>query len=127
MWVTVAVCAVISVGALDMINYNGIASVPDKFTTGSDRILFVHNAGVTLMRTNVEENVAMATHMVQQLQRAETDIVLLLPTGGVSVLDQVREANSAFQMSKDHLHDHLRHALWRLFLTTFACYLRPRP
>jgi len=79
--------AVVSVGALDMVNYNGVDTVPTSFAQGSDRVLFVHNEGVTLMRTNVEENTKMAEHIVAQLKKAKAPIVLLLPEGGVSLLD----------------------------------------
>ena len=41
-----------SCGALDMVNFGAIETVPDKF---KDRNLYVHNAQVTLMRTTPEE------------------------------------------------------------------------
>lgn len=80
--------AVFSVGALDMVNFNNISTVPSMFAGGSDRVLFVHNEGVTLMRTNTEENIEMGQHMVSQLSKATRPIALLIPEGGVSVLDQ---------------------------------------
>ena len=39
---------VVSVGALDMVNFGGIETVPERFR---DRNLYTHNATVTLMRT----------------------------------------------------------------------------
>ena len=44
---------VISVGAMDMVNFGPLDTVPEKF---SDRNLYQHNPTVTLMRTTVEEN-----------------------------------------------------------------------
>jgi len=44
---------VVSVGALDMVNFGPMDTVPEKFRS---RKLHVHNPSVTLMRTTVEEN-----------------------------------------------------------------------
>src|SRR5690606_7809024 len=43
---------VVSVGALDMVNFGGIETVPEKFR---DRNLYRHNPSVTLMRTTPAE------------------------------------------------------------------------
>ncbi len=42
-----------SVGALDMVNFGARETVPERFP---DRLLYVHNPQVTLMRTTPEEN-----------------------------------------------------------------------
>ena len=47
------VAQVVSVGALDMVNFGSMDTVPEKF---KGRNLYVHNPTVTLMRTTVEEN-----------------------------------------------------------------------
>ena len=44
---------VLSLGALDMVNFGALATVPERF---QNRRLHVHNAQVTLMRTTPEEN-----------------------------------------------------------------------
>src|SRR5262249_8450433 len=44
---------VISVGALDMVNFGPPETIPEKF---KDRQFYRHNATVTLMRTTVDEN-----------------------------------------------------------------------
>ena len=44
---------VVSVGALDMVNFGPVATVPERF---SGRLFHVHNPSVTLMRTTPEEN-----------------------------------------------------------------------
>src|SRR4029077_6876147 len=44
---------VLSLGALDMVNFGALATVPEKFR---NRLLHVHNAFVTLMRTTADEN-----------------------------------------------------------------------
>ena len=49
---------VVSVGALDMVNFGSKNTVPEKF---KDRKLYVHNENVTLMRTTAEECEKIAT------------------------------------------------------------------
>ena len=75
---------VLSTGAMDMVNFGGLETVPVQFR---QRNLHVHNAQVTLMRTSVEENIQMAKWMAAKLNRATTPFTLLLPEGGVSLLD----------------------------------------
>ena len=75
---------VISVGALDMVNFGARESVPERFR---DRKLHVHNAQVTLMRTSVEENRQIAGWIANKLNRSTAPLRLLLPEGGVSMLD----------------------------------------
>ena len=75
---------VMSLGAVDMVNFGGIETVPERFR---DRNLHVHNADVTLMRTNAEENRAIARWIADKLNRSTAPVRLLVPTGGVSLLD----------------------------------------
>ncbi len=42
----------VSLGAVDMVNFGGMASVPERF---KERNLYAHNDAVTLMRTTPEE------------------------------------------------------------------------
>lgn len=73
-----------SVGAVDMVNFGARDTVPERF---SDRLLHVHNPQVTLMRTTVEENVAIAEFIAGKLNACEGPVRFLLPTGGVSLID----------------------------------------
>ncbi|GAC1305112.1 MAG: Tm-1-like ATP-binding domain-containing protein [Isosphaeraceae bacterium] len=75
---------VVSVGALDMANFGPIDTVPERF---KGRNLVVHNANVTLLRTNPAENAAIAARMVDALSQTHGPTVLLIPTRGVSALD----------------------------------------
>ena len=75
---------VLSVGAVDMVNFGAKDTVPEKFL---DRNLHVHNAHVTLMRTTRDENVKIAKWIAVKLNRAEVPFTVLLPEGGVSALD----------------------------------------
>ena len=73
-----------SVGAVDMVNFGGVDSVPSRF---ANRHLHVHNPHVTLMRTTADENVEIGRFIAEQLNRCDGPVHVLLPTGGVSLLD----------------------------------------
>ncbi|MDW0113063.1 Tm-1-like ATP-binding domain-containing protein [Sporosarcina saromensis] len=75
---------VVSVGALDMVNFGPFASVPPRF---EGRNFYKHNPTVTLMRTTVEENEQIGQVLAQQLNKAKKDTVLMLPLKGLSALD----------------------------------------
>lgn len=75
---------VMSVGAMDMVNFGAMNTVPEPF---KNRKLHIHNSNVTLMRTTPDENRRCAHWMVAKLQRARGPITLLLPTLGISALD----------------------------------------
>ncbi|KQQ53061.1 Tm-1-like ATP-binding domain-containing protein [Plantibacter sp. Leaf314] len=74
----------VSLGALDMVNFGPRATVPERF---ADRDFFVHNATVTLMRTTVDENRELGARIGRKLAAATGPTVLLIPRGGVSALD----------------------------------------
>jgi uncharacterized protein (UPF0261 family) len=73
-----------SCGALDMVNFGALASVPAQFHT---RRLHVHNPQVTLMRTTAEENARIGRWIGERLNRCEGEVRFLLPEGGVSMID----------------------------------------
>ncbi|GAP38013.1 Tm-1-like ATP-binding domain-containing protein [Piscinibacter sakaiensis] len=73
-----------SVGALDMVNFGPLATVPAE---RRGRRLHVHNADVTLMRTNADELQASGRRLAEQLNRAAGPVRLLLPLRGLSMLD----------------------------------------
>jgi uncharacterized protein (UPF0261 family) len=75
---------VVSVGALDMVNFGPIDSVPDRFRS---RTLHVHNPAVTLMRTTRDENRQLGRTLARKLNAAHGPISVFLPLGGVSALD----------------------------------------
>jgi len=75
---------VLSLGALDMVNFGALATVPDPFR---NRRLHVHNAQVTLMRTTPEENRLFARFISSKLNRAEAPFHILIPEQGLSAID----------------------------------------
>ena len=75
---------VMSLGAMDMVNFGGIETVPEKFR---ERNLYAHNPEVTLMRTTVEENIAIAEWMAEKINRTMAAFTLVIPENGVSMLD----------------------------------------
>lgn len=100
---------VVSVGALDMVNFGGIDTVPDRFR---GRTLYRHNATVTLMRTTADECVEIARRMAVHLNAATGPTAVVLPRRGVSAIDAPGQpfhdpvANQAlFDALRAHLDD----------------------
>jgi uncharacterized protein (UPF0261 family) len=75
---------VVSVGALDMVNFGAEDTVPARFR---DRSLYRHNPSVTLMRTTPAECGEIGKRIGEQLSRATGPVTVLLPLKGVSMLD----------------------------------------
>lgn len=75
---------VVSVGALDMVNFGPMDTVPEKYR---GRNLYKHNPTVTLMRTTAEENAGLGKVIAEKLNLAEGKTALLLPLKGVSGID----------------------------------------
>ncbi len=73
-----------SVGAVDMVNFGALASVPERF---KGRNLYVHNPQVTLMRTTPGENAQIGRWIGERLNACEGQVRFLLPEGGVSLID----------------------------------------
>jgi uncharacterized protein (UPF0261 family) len=75
---------VVSLGALDMVNFGSRETVPAQF---EDRNLYVHNPTVTLMRTTAEENAELGRRIARKLNSADSPTVLFVPLKGVSAID----------------------------------------
>jgi uncharacterized protein (UPF0261 family) len=75
---------VVSVGALDMVNFGPRETVPEKF---SARKFHIHNASVTLMRTTVEENARLGEEIGRKVAASKGPAAILLPQRGVSAID----------------------------------------
>ena len=70
-----------SCGALDMVNFWAMDTVPSQFR---GRTLYRHNANVTLMRTTPEESARIGRFIADKLNRMEGPVRFLIPDGGVS-------------------------------------------
>lgn len=75
---------VVSVGALDMVNFGPMDTVPKKF---EGRKFYPHNPTVTLMRTTPEELEQIGGVIAEKLNMARDKTVLMLPLKGVSGID----------------------------------------
>lgn len=75
---------VLSLGAIDMVNFGALETVPPAFKS---RKLHVHNAQVTLMRTNAEENRRIGHFIAEKLNRSTAPLRLLIPEKGLSLID----------------------------------------
>ncbi|MFO1041275.1 MAG: Tm-1-like ATP-binding domain-containing protein [Planctomycetaceae bacterium] len=80
---------VISVGALDMVNFGPAATVPEKF---KDRKFYQHNPTVTLMRTTVEENRKLGEEIGRKAAAYTGPTCIMIPLKGVSAIDQTGKA-----------------------------------
>lgn len=74
---------VVSVGALDMVNFGPKDTVPDRF---AGRNLYVHNPSVTLMRTTPEECRELGTRLAQRVSSGSAPTAVFLPLKGVSAI-----------------------------------------
>jgi uncharacterized protein (UPF0261 family) len=80
----VGVPQVVSLGALDMVNFGPRETVPPRF---EGRNLYVHNPTVTLMRTTPEECAELGRTIGRKLSGARGPTVLFVPLKGVSMID----------------------------------------
>jgi uncharacterized protein (UPF0261 family) len=76
---------VISLGALDMVNFGPPETVPAKFAS---RRFYQHNPTVTLMRTTPEENDKLGKEIAQKASAARGPTAVLAPLRGVSAIDR---------------------------------------
>lgn len=76
--------AVVSVGALDMVNFGPIETVPERFR---DRRLHVHNPTITLMRTTRDENAELGRRLAGAVGATRGPALVVIPLRGVSAID----------------------------------------
>ena len=74
---------VVSLGALDMVNFGPMDTVPAKF---HDRRFYKHNAAVTLMRTTVAECAELGKLIAHKLNQTHGPTTLFVPLRGVSMI-----------------------------------------
>jgi uncharacterized protein (UPF0261 family) len=74
---------VVSLGALDMVNFGPRETLPPQF---EDRNIYIHNPTVTLMRTTPEECAELGRQIAQKLSAATGPTALFVPLQGVSMI-----------------------------------------
>jgi uncharacterized protein (UPF0261 family) len=74
---------VVSLGALDMVNFGPRETVPERFAS---RNLYVHNPTVTLMRTTPDECAELGRTIGRKLSAATGPTALFVPLRGVSAV-----------------------------------------
>jgi uncharacterized protein (UPF0261 family) len=74
---------VVSLGALDMVNFGPRETVPPQF---EGRNLYVHNPTITLMRTTPDECAELGRTIGRKLSAATGPTVLFVPLRGVSMI-----------------------------------------
>ncbi|MED5286074.1 MAG: Tm-1-like ATP-binding domain-containing protein [Planctomycetota bacterium] len=80
---------VISVGALDMVNFGAPETVPQEF---ADRLFYQHNPVVTLMRTSVSECRQLGEEVGRKVAMSNGPAQVLFPGRGVSAIDAEGQA-----------------------------------
>ena len=75
---------VVSLGALDMVDFGPLETVPPQFR---DRDLYVHNATITLVRTTEAECAELGRIIARKLNAATGPLAVFIPLGGVSMID----------------------------------------
>ena len=74
---------VVSLGALDMVNFGPLETVPERFR---NRNLYVHNPTITLMRTTPDECREIGRIIAEKLNEATGPTELFVPLRGVSAI-----------------------------------------
>lgn len=75
--------AVIAPGCLDMANFGERDTVPEKY---ADRLFYIHNPQVTLMRTNADECAQLGKIIAQKANANSAPTAILNPLKTVSVI-----------------------------------------
>ena len=79
----VGIPQVVSLGALDMVNFGPMETVPERFR---ERHLYVHNPTITLMRTTPEECAELGRRIARKLNAARGPVSLFIPLRGISLI-----------------------------------------
>ncbi|WP_166162841.1 Tm-1-like ATP-binding domain-containing protein [Chelativorans oligotrophicus] len=74
---------IVSLGALDMVNFGAWETVPEKFR---ERNLYRHNASITLMRTTPQECLEIGRRLGSRLSQSKGPTVVFVPLKGISLI-----------------------------------------
>ena len=94
-------------GCVDMANFWALDTVPEKYRS---RKLYEWNPNITLLRTNVEENIVIGKMIARAANESKGPVAILIPLKGVSMLDSPGNAfwdpeadGACFKAIKDNL------------------------
>jgi uncharacterized protein (UPF0261 family) len=71
-------------GCLDMVNFAHLDTVPAKYR---NRQLYSWAPDVTLMRTNVEENLILGLQLAEKVSQSQAPAAIVIPLRGISQVD----------------------------------------
>jgi len=100
--------AIVAPGCLDMVNFYGPETVPEKF---KGRNFYQHNPQVTLMRTTPAECAQLGSIIAEKLNLSNGPVTVLIPSRAISVISapgQKFHDPAADQALFDALKAHLR-------------------
>ena len=75
---------IVSLGALDMVNFGPRETLPERFES---RNIYIHNPQVTLVRTTPDECAKLGTIIAGKLNQTTGPTTLFIPLKGVSMID----------------------------------------
>lgn len=75
-------------GCLDMVNFAQVDTVPEAYRS---RQLYSWAPDVTLLRTDIEENIRLGKYLTEKLNTATSPIEIVLPLKGISQIDREGE------------------------------------
>ena len=81
--------AVVAPGCLDMANFGGPETIPEKY---KDRLFYEHNPQVTLMRTSPGECAELGGIIAEKLNASTGLVSVLIPTEAISVISAEGQA-----------------------------------
>ena len=114
---------VVSVGALDMVNFGPPETVPEKFR---GRKFYQHNPTVTLMCTTAAENAALGAEIGRKVAAATGPAALLLPLRGVSAIDREGQPFDD-PLARQRLYDGIRRHCAATELVELDCHINDPP
>ncbi|OAB32841.1 Tm-1-like ATP-binding domain-containing protein [Paenibacillus glacialis] len=88
---------VVSLGALDMVNFGPMETVPPKF---KDRLLYKHNETITLMRITPDECAELGRSIARKLNASKGPTTLFIPLKGFSLI--ATEGQLFYDVEADH-------------------------
>ena len=71
--------------SVDMITFGERSNLPEKY---KNRVVYMHNPAITVVKSNIEENIAFGIKVGEKLNQCKSNAALLLPIRGISMNDK---------------------------------------